>query len=47
MIPNLNKIDIINPVIVKESPSKEYILIVLSDGYDFWFMDFVYYQKVV
>ena len=40
-------IPIINPVIVKESSSKEYIQIVPIDGYDFWFMGFVYYQKVV
>ena len=46
MIP-LNKIDIINPVIMKENLSKEYIQIVSIDGYDFWFLGFVYYQKVV
>ena len=47
MIP-LNKIDIINPVIMKENSSKEYIRIVSIDGYyDFWFLGFVYYQKVV
>ena len=34
MIP-LNKIDIINPVIMKENLSKEYIQIVSIDGYDF------------
>ena len=31
----LNKIDINNPVIMKENLSKEYIQIVSIDGYDF------------
>ena len=42
MIP-LNKIDIINHVTMKKNLSKEYIRIVPINGYDFWFLSFVYY----
>ncbi|XP_057949689.1 GEM-like protein 5 [Malania oleifera] len=36
----------INPVIMKESPSSEkYMQIVTVDGHDFWFMGFVNFEK--
>ena len=43
----LNKIDIINSVTVKKSLSKDYIQIVSINGYNFWFIGFVYYYKAV
>lgn len=44
MLP-LNKVGIINPVIMRENPSEKYIQIVTVDGHDFWYMGFVNYEK--
>ncbi|XP_028780241.1 GEM-like protein 5 [Neltuma alba] len=46
MVP-LGKIGSVNPVIMKESSAEKYIQIVTVDGYDFWFMGFVNFDKAV
>lgn len=46
MVP-LGKIGRVNPVIMKENSSEKYIQIVTIDGYDFWLMGFVNYDKAV
>ncbi|KAK4282203.1 hypothetical protein QN277_013608 [Acacia crassicarpa] len=46
MVP-LGKIASVNPVIMKENSSEKYIQIVTVDGYDFWFMGFVNFDKAV
>ncbi|XP_054783206.1 GEM-like protein 5 [Prosopis cineraria] len=46
MVP-LGKIGSVSPVIMKENSPEKYIQIVTADGYDFWFMGFVNFDKAV
>ncbi|XP_024012630.1 GEM-like protein 5 [Eutrema salsugineum] len=41
----LANVEIVNPVVVKETPPEKYIQVTTVDRHDFWFMGFVNYEK--
>ncbi|KZV39829.1 GEM-like protein 5 [Dorcoceras hygrometricum] len=43
----LGNVEGVNPVVTKQNPSEKYIQILTNDRHEFWFMDFVNFEKAV
>lgn len=44
---DLDKLRTVNPSANRLNPSEKYIHIVTRDGYDFWLMGFIFYNKAL